>query len=307
MMMMMMMMILCGWRDVKIEKLILLSIKPNSFESNQDFFFLLLFFFFFFFFFFPGSVQYCSRWYLCVWKAHNYVFHPVSQKFPQRCLQTIPLRAHVWLTMPLSRLFKEDSTLGGSIQCWRAYFDCMLIPWSAQYHFANLTDSADAWDLQGAISVNRWMDIMRMSLQWLNQVPQNQHARELISAGKTSHKHNSKDLSRLPGTRVNTRYINSILEGVYVIVFTRMPGETYTEDVPLVAFVYLVCTRMPGESYRGYSDLCCVCVTYFRALINSLVCWFCTSALGLVLFRFVSSTAQFGARVPKSEAWGVLE
>ena len=210
---------------------------------------------------------------------------PSLRNFPNVAFQTIPLRAHVWLTMPLSRLFKEDSTLGGSIQCWRAYFDCMLIPWSAQYHFANLTDSADAWDLQGAISANRWMDIMRMSLQWLNQVPQNQHARELISAGKTSHKHNSKDLSRLPGTRVNTRYINSIFEGVYVIVFTHMPGETYTEDVPLVAFVYLVCTRMPGESYRRLlGSLLCLC-DVFRALINSLVCWFCTSALGLVLFQ----------------------
>ena len=32
-------------------------------------------------------------------------------------------------------------------------------------------------------------------------------------------------------------------------IFTRMPGESYTEDVLLVAFEYLVFTRMPGESY----------------------------------------------------------
>ena len=36
----------------------------------------------------------------------------------------------------------------------------------------------------------------------------------------------------------------------------------------------------------GDSGLCrCTCVTYFWALINSLVCWCCTSALGLVLFQ----------------------
>ena len=43
---------------------------------------------------------------------------------------------------------------------------------------------------------------------------------------------------------------------------------------------------MPGEIYRRrlgsfFLYLCCV----FRALINSLVCWFCTSALGFVLFQ----------------------
>ena len=46
---------------------------------------------------------------------------------------------------------------------------------------------------------------------------------------------------------------------------------------------------MPGESYRTRlrSLLLCLC-DVFRALINSLVCWFCTSALrGLVLFQFV--------------------
>ena len=49
--------------------------------------------------------------------------------------------------------------------------------------------------------------------------------------------------------------------------------------------MYLVFTRMPSESYRRHLRcLFCTCVMYFRALINSLVCWFCTSALGLVLF-----------------------
>ena len=47
------------------------------------------------------------------------------------------------------------------------------------------------------------------------------------------------------------------------------------EDVPLVEFIYLVFTRMPGESYRRRlkSLLLCSC-DVFRAIINSLMCWF---------------------------------
>ena len=45
--------------------------------------------------------------------------------------------------------------------------------------------------------------------------------------------------------------------------------------VPLVEFTYLVFTHMPGESYRRRlrSLLLHLCFV-FRALINSLVCWF---------------------------------
>ena len=32
-----------------------------------------------------NSVQFSSRWYVCAWKS-PYALHPVSQKFPQRCL-----------------------------------------------------------------------------------------------------------------------------------------------------------------------------------------------------------------------------
>ena len=43
---------------------------------------------------------------------------------------------------------------------------------------------------------------------------------------------------------------------------------------------------MPGESYRRRLRSLLLYLCYvFRALINSLVCWFCTSALGLVLFQ----------------------
>ena len=50
--------------------------------------------------------------------------------------------------------------------------------------------------------------------------------------------------------------------------------------------MYLVFTRVPGESYRRRLRSLLLYLCYvFRTLINSLVCWFCTSALGLVLFQ----------------------
>ena len=46
-------------------------------------------------------------------------------------------------------------------------------------------------------------------------------------------------------------------------------------------------TRMPGESYRRRLRSSLLYLSYvFQALINSLVCWFCTSALGL-LFEII--------------------
>ena len=53
--------------------------------------------------------------------------------------------------------------------------------------------------------------------------------------------------------------------------------------------MYLVFTRMPSESCsrRRGSLLLCLC-DIIRALITSLVCWFCTGALGLVLLHIVS-------------------
>ena len=56
---------------------------------------------------------------------------------------------------------------------------------------------------------------------------------------------------------------------------------------PLVEFMHLVFTRMPGERYhRRLRSLLLWLCDVFRVLINSLVCRFCTSALGLVLFGF---------------------
>ena len=72
----------------------------------------------------------------------------------------------------------------------------------------------------------------------------------------------------LTGMYVNARYLNS-----------TKPEE----------FMYLVFIRMPGESYcrRLGSLLLYLCYVYW-VLINFLVCWFCTSVLGLC-FRFVPS------------------
>ena len=71
-------------------------------------------------------------------------------------------------------------------------------------------------------------------------------------------------------------------------------GTYVFEDVPLVEFMYLVFTRMPGKSYgRRLRSLLCLC-DVSRALITSLACWFCLSALGLVLFQIaITSIAVF--------------
>ena len=66
------------------------------------------------------------------------------------------------------------------------------------------------------------------------------------------------------------------------------------EDIPLVEFMYLVFTRMPGKSYRRrLRSLLLYLCDVFRALINSLVCWFCASALGIVLFQIFITMGVF--------------
>ena len=80
-----------------------------------------------------------------------------------------------------------------------------------------------------------------------------------------------------------TKYINSTS-----LRTTRYINSTSGTDVPM-EFMYFVFTRMPGESYRRWlrSLLLCLC-DVFRALMNSLVCWFYTDALGLVLFQIIA-------------------
>ena len=65
----------------------------------------------------------------------------------------------------------------------------------------------------------------------------------------------------------------------------------------------LLFTRMPGESYRRRlrSLLLCLC-DVFRALIISLVRWLCTSLLGLVLLQMLTLTPSLSHPV-KFPVW----
>ena len=75
----------------------------------------------------------------------------------------------------------------------------------------------------------------------------------------------------------------------YFILQKKVPEVQNVEQVfSLVEFMYLVFTCMPVESYCWWlrSLLLCLC-DVFRALINSLVCWFHLRALWLFLFQIV--------------------
>ena len=64
---------------------------------------------------------------------------------------------------------------------------------------------------------------------------------------------------------------------------------------PMERTLSLVFTHMPGESYRTWlrSLLLLYLFDVFQALINSLTCWFCTSALGLILFQISVNHSLF--------------
>ena len=51
------------------------------------------------------TVQFSSRWYLCAWKS-PYALYPSLRSFPNVAFEMVPM--FVWLTMALSRPFKED-------------------------------------------------------------------------------------------------------------------------------------------------------------------------------------------------------
>ena len=58
-------------------------------------------------------------------------------------------------------------------------------------------------------------------------------------------------------------------------VWNALYSTVVLEDVPLVAFMYLVFTCMPGESWcRRLGSLLCSC-GIFWALFNSPISWFC--------------------------------
>ena len=98
-----------------------------------------------------------------------------------------------------------------------------------------------------------------------------------------------------------TLYLHKCQVRVMYLVFTHMPDEHYVPCIYTnarwelctlylhtcqMSIMYLVFTQMPGESCHRQlkSLLLCLCCV-FQALINSLVCQFCTSTLGLVPFR----------------------
>ena len=79
------------------------------------------------------------------------------------------------------------------------------------------------------------------------------------------------------------------MEGIYTT-----GQHPFFEDVPLMELIYLVFTRMLRESNsRRLRSLLLYLWDIFRALIHSLVCWLCTSALGLVLFQIRSIYCLF--------------
>ena len=67
--------------------------------------------------------------------------------------------------------------------------------------------------------------------------------------------------------------------------WTKVMADTYSFHMDLLTLVmYLVFTCMPSESYRRWLRSLLLYLCYvFWVLINSLVCWFCMCALGLVL------------------------
>ena len=115
--------------------------------------------------------------------------------------------------------------------------------------------------------------------QFLNEsydCEQNQQTRE-FSTWKMSHKHNNKDLScwqwLSPGITPPEVYPHIYIY-IYIIIWGCTSGGVY---VPCII------TQMPGESYHRQlgSLLLCSC-DVFWALINCLVCWLCTGALGCI-------------------------
>ena len=80
----------------------------------------------------------------------------------------------------------------------------------------------------------------------------------------------------------------------------------YVEDAPKVEFMYLVFIRMPGESYcRRLRSLLYLCYV-FRALINSLVCWFFTLRQRFASRSHIPSSKAIPSRTIKclvSRAW----
>ena len=80
--------------------------------------------------------------------------------------------------------------------------------------------------------------------------------------------------------------IPTVIEHAWNVGYICHWEAAFLQDAPLVEFMDLVFTYMQGESYRRRLRSLLLYLCYvFRALINPLVCWFCTSAMGLVLLQ----------------------
>ena len=97
-------------------------------------------------------------------------------------------------------------------------------------------------------------------------------------------KHNNKDLSRFYSNSHHAVKVHELHQR-YIHLRLLSCGM----HVPVVEFMYLEFTRMQSERYcrRDMSLLLRLC-DVFRALLNSLVCWFCTGALGPFVFDLLT-------------------
>ena len=100
---------------------------------------------------------------------------------------------------------------------------------------------------------------------------------------QTKGRNNSAQQTRHTTTKTWTTYSNFTWHASKYKVYKL--HQRYIEVIPVVEFIYLVFTRMPGGVTVGNSGLCCVpCLS--SALMS--LCWFYTSALGLILFQIMS-------------------
>ena len=85
---------------------------------------------------------------------------------------------------------------------------------------------------------------------------------------------------------------------------TWTPPELH--PLPLVEFMHLVFTCMPGDSYcKPFRPLLLCLCDVFRAQINSLVCWDCTCAVGLVLFQILVQVEKFVSAATEIQRWTI--
>ena len=75
--------------------------------------------------------------------------------------------------------------------------------------------------------------------------------------------------------KINNQTVKKLFDDCVYHTTSDKNGLFVFEDIPMAEFMYLVFTRMQGKSYRRRLRSLLLYLCYaFRALINSLVCWF---------------------------------